>query len=164
VFSGSAIELATLTVTGAPAPTVAAISPRPAARDLRGSTVATRRTLILAMSMGMDTGMGSSGSGFTNDGRGFDPHRIDNTVEAGVVEEWTIFDDVSGVRPCGDNDDRKVAPSPDRSADGETVDAGQHYIEHDQIDVARVHRWRACSPVAASMMSNPTSARAKLSA
>jgi FtsP/CotA-like multicopper oxidase with cupredoxin domain len=79
-----------MTVTGAPVRTLAAISPRPAARDLRGSTVATGRTLTLAMSMGMGMSMGSTVSGFTIDGRGFDSHRIDNTVMAGAVEEWTI--------------------------------------------------------------------------
>ena len=88
VIDGSVIELATLTVTGAPVPNVAAVSPRPFARDLRAFDVATRRTLTLAMSMGM--GMGSSGSAFTIDGRGFEPHRVDNTVKAGAVEEWTI--------------------------------------------------------------------------
>ncbi len=83
---GTVIDLATLTVTGTAAPAVAALSPRPALPDLRGTTVTTRRTLTLAMGMGM----GSGSSAFTIDGRGFDPGRVDNTVAAGAVEEWTI--------------------------------------------------------------------------
>jgi FtsP/CotA-like multicopper oxidase with cupredoxin domain len=86
--AGTVIGLATLTVTGTPAPAAAAISPRPAILDLRGTAVTTRRTLTLAMAMGM--GMGSSGSAFTIDGRRFDPNRVDHTVAAGAVEEWTI--------------------------------------------------------------------------
>jgi FtsP/CotA-like multicopper oxidase with cupredoxin domain len=85
---GSVIGLATLTVTGTPAPAVAATSPRPPAPDLRSTTVTTRRTLTLDMGMGM--GMGSGGSAFTIDGRGFDPIRVDHTVAAGAIEEWTI--------------------------------------------------------------------------
>lgn len=85
---GSVIKLATLTVTGPPAPAVAPISLPPAVTDLRSSTITTRRALTLAMGMGMD--MGSGGSAFTIDGRGFDPDRVDRTVPAGAVEEWTI--------------------------------------------------------------------------
>jgi FtsP/CotA-like multicopper oxidase with cupredoxin domain len=85
----SVLELATLTVTGPPAPTVAALSPRPAVPDLRGTAVTTRRTLTLAMGMGM-MGRGSGGSAFTIDGRGFDPNRVDQTIASGAVEEWTI--------------------------------------------------------------------------
>jgi FtsP/CotA-like multicopper oxidase with cupredoxin domain len=83
---GSVIDLATLAVTGPPAPAVATISPRPALPDLRATAITTRRTLTLAMGMGM----GSGDSGFTIDGRGFDPSRVDHTVAAGAVEEWTI--------------------------------------------------------------------------
>jgi len=86
---GSGLELATLTVTGPPAPAVAALSPRPVVPDLRGTAVTTRRTLTLAMGMGM-MGRGSGGSAFTIDGRGFDPNRVDQTVASGAVEEWTI--------------------------------------------------------------------------
>jgi FtsP/CotA-like multicopper oxidase with cupredoxin domain len=35
-------------------------------------------------------GMISRGSAFTIDRRGFDPQRVDQTVAAGSVEEWTI--------------------------------------------------------------------------
>src|SRR5664279_2547412 len=63
---GSVIELATLTVAGAPVGAAPALSPRPAVRDLRGAEVTTRRTLTLAMGMGMGmVGMGSGGSVFT---------------------------------------------------------------------------------------------------
>jgi len=87
---GSMIELATLTVAGTPVSPVAALLARPTVPDLRGAAVTTRRTLTLAMGMGMGMGMGSGGSAFTIDGRGFDPNRVDQTVEAGAVEEWTI--------------------------------------------------------------------------
>ena len=79
---GSVIDLATLTVTGTAVRPVAALAPRPAVTDLRISTITTRRTLTLGMGMG--------GSAFTIDGRGFDPGRVDQTVTAGAVEEWTI--------------------------------------------------------------------------
>ena len=88
---GSVKDLMMLVVAGAPAPTVAALSPRPAVRDLRGAEVSTRRTLTLAMGMGMGMmGMGSGGSAFTIDGRSFVPDRVDQTVASGAVEEWTI--------------------------------------------------------------------------
>jgi FtsP/CotA-like multicopper oxidase with cupredoxin domain len=88
---GALIDLATLTVAGTAVPAPAAISPAPANQDLRGSAVSARRTLTLAMGMGgMGMGMGSSGSAFAIDGRGFDPARVDQTVAAGAVEEWTI--------------------------------------------------------------------------
>lgn len=79
----SVIELATLTVAGPAAPALAALPPRPTAIDLRSSAITTRRTLTLGMGMG--------GSAFTIDGRGFDPNRVDQTVTAGAVEEWTII-------------------------------------------------------------------------
>jgi FtsP/CotA-like multicopper oxidase with cupredoxin domain len=86
------IDLVTLTVTGTAAPAPATFSPAPAIPDLRGDTVTTRRTLTLAMGMvgGMGMRMGSAGSAFTIDGRGFDPARVDQTVAAGAVEEWTV--------------------------------------------------------------------------
>ncbi len=89
---GAVIDLVTLTVTGAAAPAPATFSPAPAIPDLRGDTVTTRRTLTLAMGMvgGMGMRMGSAGSAFTIDGRGFDPARVDQTVAAGAVEEWTV--------------------------------------------------------------------------
>ena len=38
----------------------------------------------------MGMGTGSGGSAFTIDGRGYEPGRVDTTVRAGAVEEWTI--------------------------------------------------------------------------
>jgi FtsP/CotA-like multicopper oxidase with cupredoxin domain len=89
---GTVIDLATLTVTGTAGPALTAFSPPPPSPDLRGNAVTARRTLTLAMAMGGGTGMGmgSAGSASTIDGRGFDPARIDQTVAAGAVEEWTI--------------------------------------------------------------------------
>jgi FtsP/CotA-like multicopper oxidase with cupredoxin domain len=84
---GSTVGLATLTVGGSPAAPVAAVATMPAVTDLRGATVTNRRTLTLAMGMGM---MSSGGMSFTIDGRTFGPDRIDLAVEAGAVEEWTI--------------------------------------------------------------------------
>lgn len=83
-------SLATLTVAGvrvAPAPDVLV---QQAPRDVRGRAVTARRELTFAMGMG--TMMGGSGSmmSFTIDGREFDPDRVDATVEAGSVEEWTL--------------------------------------------------------------------------
>jgi len=84
---GSVIELATLAVTGPPAPAVANFSPRQAIPDLQATAITTRRTVTLAMGMSMSSG----GPAFTIDGRGFDPNRVDQTVTAGAVEEWTII-------------------------------------------------------------------------
>ncbi len=80
------VTLADFAVTGSPAAPVGAIPPQPPPRDLRGSTVDGRRELTFAM------GMGSGGMGmrFTIDGKVFDPARIDASVGAGTVEEWTL--------------------------------------------------------------------------
>jgi FtsP/CotA-like multicopper oxidase with cupredoxin domain len=75
--------LATLDVTGDPAPPPAAVPALPAPRDLRGAAVDARRELTFATGMGM-------GMRFTIDGKSFDPARIDQTVRAGAVEEWTV--------------------------------------------------------------------------
>jgi FtsP/CotA-like multicopper oxidase with cupredoxin domain len=85
--SGSPIDLATLTASGSPAATAAAVIPLPPIGDLRATPVTGRLTLTLAMGMGMT---GSGGMAFTIDGRAFDPARVDQTVHAGAVEEWTI--------------------------------------------------------------------------
>lgn len=72
----------------------AAVGPGPGpVRDLRREPVAVRRTLTLGMSMGMGMGMGMTAGGmaFTIDGRVFDAGRIDQTVQRGSVEEWTII-------------------------------------------------------------------------
>ena len=76
--------LATLDVTGPAVPALPPVPARPAPRDLRGTAVAGRRELTLAM------GMGGGGMRFTIDGKEFDPDRVDQAVRVGTVEEWTI--------------------------------------------------------------------------
>ena len=76
--------LATLEVTGSDVPTLPAVAVQGEPRDLRGAAIARRRELAFAMSMG------GSAMNFTIDGRKFDPARIDQTVKAGTVEEWTL--------------------------------------------------------------------------
>lgn len=58
-------------------------------RDLRRADVAHARTVTLAMGMGMGMGTGG-GMTFLIDGREFDPDRVDQTVDIGTVEEWTL--------------------------------------------------------------------------
>ncbi|OLT00472.1 copper oxidase [Pseudonocardia sp. CNS-004] len=82
---GEPLALATLEVTGSPAPPLAPVPTRPSPRDLRTETVTARRELTFAMGMG-----GPGGMSFTIDGKQFDPDRIDQTVRPGAVEEWTL--------------------------------------------------------------------------
>jgi FtsP/CotA-like multicopper oxidase with cupredoxin domain len=82
----STVDLATLTVDGNAAAPVRTALPQPAAKDLRGSPVTTRRSLTLAIGMSMK----ADGMAFTIDGHPFDPTRTDQAVQAGAVEEWTI--------------------------------------------------------------------------
>jgi FtsP/CotA-like multicopper oxidase with cupredoxin domain len=68
---------------------VAALPAVPAqlvARDFRTETVTARRELTFAMGMG-----GPGGMSFTIDGKQFDPNRIDQAVQPGAVEEWTLI-------------------------------------------------------------------------
>ena len=81
-----AATLATLVVEGAEAGAAPAIPDGPAPRDLRGIAVARRRELTFGMDMGMDMG----GMLFTIDGKKFDPERVDQQVQPGSVEEWTL--------------------------------------------------------------------------
>ena len=89
--SRAAIRLATLRVSGAeasPLPSPPVSTPR----DLRSEAIARKRTLTLAMG---GAGMGGLGMGggmmrFTIDGNGFDAARVDQSVVAGAIEEWTI--------------------------------------------------------------------------
>ena len=88
--STGTVGLATLRVSGAtssPVPNPPASTPR----DLRGARLTGTRTLTFAAG---GAGMGGSGMGgmmqFTIDGRSFDPGRVDQSVAAGSVEEWTI--------------------------------------------------------------------------
>jgi FtsP/CotA-like multicopper oxidase with cupredoxin domain len=89
--STGTVRLATLHVsgaTGSPLPSPPDSTPR----DLRSASLAGTRTLTLAMG---GSGMGGSGMGgmmgFTIDGRAFDAGRVDQSVKAGSVEEWTII-------------------------------------------------------------------------
>lgn len=81
--------LAALEVSGADVATTGTVADGPTPRDLREATVSRRRELTMAMGMGM--GMGGRMMSFTIDGREFDHERTDQRVEAGTVEEWTIW-------------------------------------------------------------------------
>jgi len=58
-------------------------------RDLRGLTADRSRTVTLGMAMGGGM-MGGGGMSYVIDGRSFDPGRIDQNVEIGTIEEWTL--------------------------------------------------------------------------
>ena len=95
---GEPVDLATLNVTG---PTTAPAVPIPAApppRDLRRELVTAHRRVILGMSMPMGMASGSA-AGFTLDGRTFDPSRVDQTIEAGAIEEWDLVNSSSMDHP-----------------------------------------------------------------
>ncbi|TFD44681.1 multicopper oxidase family protein [Cryobacterium sp. TMT1-2-1] len=84
------VSLATLTVAGEEVAAPPTVPAQPAPRDLRGRAVTARRELTFAM--GMDGMMGGGGGmmSFTINGREFDGDRVDTTVEAGSVEEWSL--------------------------------------------------------------------------
>ena len=82
------IDLMSLTVHGPPVPPLGPIPGTARPRDLRNEPITARRTLDFAMGMGMMMG-GGMGS-FTINGKEFDPDRLDETVRAGTVEEWTL--------------------------------------------------------------------------
>lgn len=79
-------SLATLTVAGERVAATPEVPVQRAPRDLRGSAVTAQRELAFAMGMGG----GGSMMSFTINGREFDPNRVNATVEAGSVEEWTL--------------------------------------------------------------------------
>ncbi len=91
--ASSSADLATMVVSGESPTALAEVPRQPVPQDLRLSTVDGRRALVFAMGMGA-VGMGSGGSNsmmaFTIDGKEFDPNRVDTTVTAGSVEEWTL--------------------------------------------------------------------------
>ncbi|MGI8697804.1 MAG: multicopper oxidase domain-containing protein [Mycobacteriales bacterium] len=76
--------LATLDVGGPAAPALRPVPAQPEPRDLRGAAVAGRRELTFAIAMG------GGGMRFTIDGKEFDSSRVDQAVQVGTVEEWTI--------------------------------------------------------------------------
>lgn len=92
--------LATFRVEGATAPALPAVSAQPASDDLRDIEPTRSRRITFAMGMGGMGGMGMGGGGsdalgmsFTVDGKEFDVERIDQTVQHGTVEEWTLVND-----------------------------------------------------------------------
>ncbi len=105
-LSGGVGALATLRVEGDTAPALAAVPVQPTPEDLRAVEPARRRRITFGMGMGMGMGgdmsggMGMGGGGgeamgmsFTVDGKEFDAQRIDQTVQQGTVEEWTLVND-----------------------------------------------------------------------
>lgn len=82
--ANTAVDLATVTVSGPTAPALPGLPNHPALRDLRQATVVGRRELVLAQGMGMGA------MPFTIDGKTFDPDRVDQSVRIGTVEEWTL--------------------------------------------------------------------------
>jgi FtsP/CotA-like multicopper oxidase with cupredoxin domain len=85
------VDLATVEVTGPPAPALPALPRFPEPRDLRGTEPVARRRLLFSMGMGGGAGGGGMGGmRFLIDGREFDPDRVDQEVTLGSVEEWTI--------------------------------------------------------------------------
>jgi FtsP/CotA-like multicopper oxidase with cupredoxin domain len=83
-------SLAALTVAGKPRSAARDVAAQPAPRDLRGMAVSARRELTFAMGVGGMMGGGGSMMSFTINGREFDAKRVDITVGAGSIEEWTL--------------------------------------------------------------------------
>lgn len=83
-------QLATLRVAGeSAAPAILGIPVQGEPRDLRNSAVTARRELTFAMGMGGMMGSGAMMS-FTINGQEFDQERVDISVSAGSIEEWTL--------------------------------------------------------------------------
>jgi FtsP/CotA-like multicopper oxidase with cupredoxin domain len=76
---------ATLRVAGDRATPLPPVTAQTRQLDLRGKPFVARRELTLAMGMGMGSGMS-----FTIDGKEFVPDRVDQTVQSGTIEQWTI--------------------------------------------------------------------------
>lgn len=77
------VTLATVTVGGDPeTPIVLPTEIPPVAPDLRGASIAARRSYRFSEN--------DDGDEFYINGVQFDPNRIDTTVELGTVEEWTL--------------------------------------------------------------------------
>lgn len=93
MMMSSAVDLADATVltlvpdSNAPVPATPGNVTVPV--DLSGATIARTRTLTFSMSMGAMMGRGSSAS-LLIDGEAFDPTRVDQRVQLGTVEEWTL--------------------------------------------------------------------------
>lgn len=88
--SSAGADLVTLDVSGDPAASPGPVPAQPAPRDLRTATVTARRELTFGMGMGMGMSMSMSMMSFTIDRKSFDPARVDTTIRAGAIEEWTL--------------------------------------------------------------------------
>jgi len=86
--SSDAATLATLVVAGSEVEPLGDLPAQPKPRDLRSATVTARRELVF--DMGMSMGMGANMMVSTINGRIFAGDRVDTTVAAGSVEEWTL--------------------------------------------------------------------------
>lgn len=82
--------LALLSVTGDDVGALGPIPERPAVPDLRGRPVAVQREIAFTMTMGSMMGLGGGMMNVGFDGRAFDMDRVDQSVNSGTVEEWTI--------------------------------------------------------------------------
>ena len=82
------IALATLHVSGEADAPRAGVPRQQGLGDLRSSTVAARRQIVLAAGRGMGGGAGMMR--FTINGREFNEARTDTTVAVGDVEEWAL--------------------------------------------------------------------------
>ena len=87
--ASAAVDLLTVTVSGAPNTVRTATPVRAAQRDLRLERTTARRTLTLAMGGMAGMGMGA-GMAFTIDGKEYDHARIDTEIAHGAIEEWTL--------------------------------------------------------------------------
>jgi len=87
------VNLARLRVTAGDRAGRAAIPAAPRLRDLRQAEIVRHRTITFEMGMGGMMGRGGGPMTFTIDGLEFDADRIDQEVELGTVEEWTIGND-----------------------------------------------------------------------
>ena len=89
--------LATVVVAGAEVAELGDLPPQAEPRDLRLSPVTARRELVFAMGMGSNMGAGMMTP--TINGRVFGASRVDTTVAAGSVEEWTLTNDSDTAHP-----------------------------------------------------------------
>lgn len=82
--------LARLDVTGDEAAALGPVPDGPPVPDLRERPVAVRRQIAFTMAMGSMMGRGGRMMEPGFDGRAFDMDRIDQRVDSGTLEEWTI--------------------------------------------------------------------------
>ncbi len=92
-LTGGPVTLARLSVAAGERAGRAAIPATRSLRDLREAEVARRRAITFQMGMGGMMGRRGGPMTFTFDGLEFDADRIDQEVDLGTVEEWTIGND-----------------------------------------------------------------------